>query len=71
MIRLGAAVDAGNAYWREVMQKSAVAGFLFLTLPPILMRLMALLQEFEMPSTKTALAALDVLLWRWKSPLST
>ncbi|MDB9889930.1 protein O-GlcNAcase [Alphaproteobacteria bacterium] len=64
----GRGSDAGTAYWREVMQKSGVPDSFF-DIAAYFDAPYGFAAEFEMPSTKTALAALDVLLWRWKSPL--
>ena len=64
----GRGSDAGKAYWREVMQKSAVPDAFF-DIAAYFDAPYGFVAEFEMPSAKTALAALDVLLWRWKSPL--
>ena len=64
----GRGSDAGKAYWREVMQKSAVPDAFF-DIAAYFDAPNGFAAEFEMPSAKTALAALDVLLWRWKSPL--
>jgi protein O-GlcNAcase/histone acetyltransferase len=64
----GRGSDAGKAYWREVMQKSAVPDTFF-DIAAYFDAPYGFAAEFEMPSAKTALAALDVLLWCWKSPL--
>ena len=64
----GRGSEAGKVYWREVMQKSAVPD-VFFDIAAYFDAPRGFAAEFTMPSAKTALAALDVLLWRWKSPL--
>ena len=64
----GRGSEAGKVYWREVMQKSAVPD-VFFDIAAYFDAPHGFAAEFAMPSAKTALAALDVLLWRWKSPL--
>ena len=64
----GRGIDAGKAYWREVMQKSAVPDAFF-DIAAYFDAPYGFAAEFEIPTAQTALAALDVLLWRWKSPL--
>ena len=60
--------EAGRAHWRELMQKAAVPDAFF-DIAAYFDAPYGFAAEFEMPSAKTALKALDILLWRWKSPL--
>ena len=64
----GRGSDAGKTYWREVIQKAAVPDPFF-DIAAYFDAPYGFAAEFELPSVKTALAALDILLWRWKSPL--
>jgi hypothetical protein len=64
----GRGSDAGKTYWREVIQKAAVPDPFF-DIAAYFDAPYGFATEFELPSVKTALAALDILLWRWKSPL--
>jgi protein O-GlcNAcase/histone acetyltransferase len=64
----GRGSDVGKTYWREVMQKAAVPDP-FIDIAAYFDAPYGFATEFELPSVKTALAALDILLWRWKSPL--
>jgi len=64
----GRGSEAGKIYWRELMQKAAVPD-VFFDIAAYFDAPYGFAAEFAMPSAKTALAALDILLWRWKSPL--
>jgi hyaluronoglucosaminidase len=64
----GRGSEAGKIYWRELMQKAAVPD-VFFDIAAYFDAPYGFAAEFVMPSAKTALAALDILLWRWKSPL--
>ena len=64
----GRGSEAGKIYWRELMQKAAVPD-VFFDIAAYFDTPYGFAAEFAMPSAKTALAALDILLWRWKSPL--
>lgn len=64
----GRGSEAGKTHWRELMQKAAVPDAFF-DIAAYFDAPYGFAAEFEMPSPKTALAALDILLWRWKSPL--
>ena len=66
--RAGRGSEVGKIYWRELMQKAAVPDAFF-DIAAYFDEPYGFAAEFEMPSAKTALAALDILLWRWKSPL--
>jgi hypothetical protein len=66
--RAGRGSEAGNAHWCELMQKAAVPDTFF-DIAAYFDAPYGFAAEFSMPSAKTALAALDILLWRWKSPL--
>ncbi|MDB2498703.1 protein O-GlcNAcase [Alphaproteobacteria bacterium] len=64
----GRGSEAGKIHWRELMQKAAVPD-VFFDIAAYFDAPYGFAAEFAMPSAKTALAALDILLWRWKSPL--
>ena len=64
----GRGSEAGKTYWRDVMQKSAVPEEFF-DIAAYFDAPYGFTTEFAMPSAKTSLAALEILLWRWKSPL--
>ena len=64
----GRGSEAGKIYWRELMQKAAVPDAFF-DIAAYFDAPYGFAAEFSMPSVKTVLAALDILLWRWKSPL--
>ena len=64
----GRGSEAGKIYWRELIQKAAVPD-VFFDIAAYFDAPYGFAAEFAMPSAKTALAALDILLWRWKSPL--
>ena len=64
----GRGSDAGKTYWREVIQKAAVPDPFF-DIAAYFDAPYGFATEFELPSVKNALAALEILLWRWKSPL--
>jgi len=64
----GRGSEAGKIYWRELMQKAAVPD-VFFDIAAYFDAPYGFAAEFPMPSAKTALAALEILLWRWKSPL--
>ena len=64
----GRGSEVGKACWRELMQKAAVPDAFF-DIAVYFDAPHGFAAEFEVPSAKTALAALDILLWRWKSPL--
>jgi hypothetical protein len=64
----GRGSEAGKIYWRELIQKAAVPDAFF-DIAAYFDAPYGFAAEFPMPSAKTALAALEILLWRWKSPL--
>ena len=64
----GRGSEAGKTYWRELMQKAAVPDAFF-DIAAYFDAPHGFAAEFAMPSVETALAALEILLWRWKSPL--
>ena len=64
----GRGSEASKIYWRELMQKAAVPDAFF-DVAAYFDAPNGFAGEFAMPSVKTTLAALEVLLWRWKSPL--
>ena len=64
----GRGSEAGKIYWRELIQKAAVPD-VFFDIAAYFDAPYGFAAEFPMPSAKTALAALEILLWRWKSPL--
>ena len=64
----GRGSEAGKTYWRELMQKAAVPDAFF-DIAAYVDAPYGFAAEFTMPSAETALAALEILLWRWKSPL--
>jgi len=64
----GRGSEAGKIYWRELIQKAAVPNAFF-DIAAYFDAPYGFAAEFPMPSAKTALAALEILLWRWKSPL--
>jgi hypothetical protein len=64
----GRGSEAGKTYWRELMQKAAVPDAFF-DIAAYFDAPHGFAAEFTMPSVETALAALEILLWRWKSPL--
>jgi hypothetical protein len=64
----GRGSEAGKIYWRELMQKAAVPDAFF-DIAAYFDAPHGFAAEFAMPSAETALAALEILLWRWKSPL--
>ena len=64
----GRGTKAGANAWRQVMITASVPAAFF-DIAAYFDAPYGFAAEFEMPSSETALAALETLLWGWKSPL--